>query len=300
MRIMLPAITFCLAVLLCAPARAADAAEDVPPPWEGQYCNEERCLAVTNLDEGPEGGLFFDFAVTTVRGETLGKASAMVDEHRAGYNALLFDLAENGTAITMSLDPELPLEADQTWFRECPGLYARAGAFTPPLITLEGGGESASLTAKNIRNGKEAALEARIPDLVQFILRRGTPNGTNLIAVYGDTGENLLGTLPPAMRGFDGYGEIEEGFSIQFAVRDLNGDTVPEVLVATSDGAAVLTAAVFVYTPQGIKRFHCSGVIEGQNALHVDAKGVISVPYGSQGLFTEYIVAADGAITERR
>lgn len=169
-----------------------------------------------------------------------------------------------------------------------------------PFITLEGGGESACLTAKEIQSGKEASLEVPMPDPVLFILRRGAPNGVNLTAIYGDTGENLLGTLPPALKGFDEYGELLDGFSLQFAVRDLNGDKKLEVLVATGDGASVLTAAVFVYTPRGDGRFRCAGVIEGRNTLHVDGRGVISVPHGVRGPVTEYTVAADGTVTKKR
>lgn len=169
-----------------------------------------------------------------------------------------------------------------------------------PFITLEGGGESVALTAEEIQSGKEAGLEAAMPEPVRFILRRGSPNGTNLIAIYGDAGENLLDTLPPTMKGFNEYGELLEGFSLQVALRDLNGDKQPEVLVATGDGAALLTVAVFVYAPGESGRFRCVGVIEGQNSLHVNGRGGISVPYGSQGLFTEYSLDADGRITEKR
>ena len=177
-----------------------------------------------------------------------------------------------------------------------------------PFITMESGSESVSLTAEEIRDGKEASIEADMeaatgasgPESVMFLLRRGSPNGTNLTAIYGNAGENLLGTLPPAMRGFDEYGELEEGYSLQVAVRDLNGDKKPDVLVATGDGAAVLTVAVFVYTPRGNERFRRIGVIEGQNSLHVDANGVISVPYGSQGLFMEYGVTSDGVLVQKR
>lgn len=111
-----------------------------------------------------------------------------------------------------------------------------------PFIIMESGSESVSLTAEEIRDGKEASIEAVMeaatgasgPESVMFLLRRGSPNGTNLTAIYGNAGENLLGTLPPAMRGFDEYGELEEGYSLQVAVRDLNGDKKPDVLVATA------------------------------------------------------------------
>ena len=167
-----------------------------------------------------------------------------------------------------------------------------------PFIRLEGGGESVSLTAEEVQGGKEASIEAAMPDPVLFLLRRGSPNGTNLSAIYGDAGENLLGTLPPAMQGFDEYGELEEGFALQVAVRDLDGDKKPEVLVATGDGAAILTVAVFVYSPRGDERFRCVGVIEGQNQLHVNVNGAMTAPYGSQGLFDEYALV-NGAVVKK-
>ncbi len=172
-----------------------------------------------------------------------------------------------------------------------------------PFITMQGGGESIALTAAAIQAGEEAIIEtpmgAEGPEAM-LLLRRGSPNGTNLTAVLGDAGENLLGTLPQAMQGFDAHGELEEGFSLQVVVRDLNGDNTPEVLVASGDGAAILTVAVFSYSPGADGMFRCVGVIEGQNALQIDAGGVISVPYGSQGLSTEYTVAADGALVKRQ
>lgn len=176
-----------------------------------------------------------------------------------------------------------------------------------PFITLEGGGKSVSLTAEEISGGKEATMDVAMgkaakkggPDQVTFLLRRGSPNGINLIAIHGDTGENLLGTIPQTMQGFDDYGELTEGFSLQVAVRDLNGDKKPDVLVATGDGVAILSVAVFVYTPQGNERFRCIGVIEGQKTLHVAADGLITAPWGSQGRFTEYRVTPDGMLAKR-
>jgi hypothetical protein len=168
-----------------------------------------------------------------------------------------------------------------------------------PFVTMDGKGGSIALTTKEISQGKDAILEAAMPDPVTFSLKRGTPNGVAITAIYGDAGERLNSMLPPEMAGFDDRGELEEGFTLQLAVCDLNNDGKPEVLIATGDGAATLTAAIFTYTPKGDERFARTGMIEGQKTLHVDDKGAILVPFGSQGRFTEYVVAADGAVTEK-
>ena len=168
-----------------------------------------------------------------------------------------------------------------------------------PFITMDGKGKSIALTGKEISQGKNASLEAAMPDPVTFSLERGTPNGVAITAIYGDAGERLGSMLPPKMAGFDDHGELEEGFTLQLAVCDLNNDGKPEVLIATGDGAATLTVAIFAYTPRGDERFTCTGMIEGQKTMHVDAKGVIAVPFGSQGRFMKYVVAADGAVAEK-
>ena len=157
-----------------------------------------------------------------------------------------------------------------------------------PLITMDGEDGSITLTAEEISQGKEVSLEAAMPEPVTFSLERGTPNGVAITAVYGDAAERLGGLLPPEMAGFGGYGELEEGFTLQLAIRDLNNDGKPEVLIATGDGTAILTAAIFIYTPEGNERFACTGMIEGQKALHVDAKGVINSLENRSILFTAY------------
>ena len=168
-----------------------------------------------------------------------------------------------------------------------------------PLISFEGSGSTVVLTADDLSSGKDASLEAAMPDPVLFVLRRDSPSGISLAAVYGDSGENLLATVPPDMQGFDENGELEEDFSIQLGVSDLNADGVPEVLVATGDGVAILSVAIFVYNPQGEERFRCTGVVDGQISVRVEADGTIVAPFGSQGLFTAYTVAADGSVAEK-
>ena len=130
MRIILSAIAMCLVIFLAVPVMqgvhaAANADKDAPPPWQGRYCNEERCLSITNLVEGPEGGYFFDFVFTAAKGGKLGAASSMVDERWASYSALIFTLGDGNAVLAVSLDPGLDLDADDAWLKVCPGAYAR-------------------------------------------------------------------------------------------------------------------------------------------------------------------------------
>jgi len=178
------------------------------------------------------------------------------------------------------------------------GLLVSNVCLAEPLITTESICITVSLTEKDLADGKETGFEAAMPEPVQFLLKRNTPNGIMLAAVYGTTAENLLGTLPTEMMGFGNYGELEEGFSIQVTACDLNGDAIPELLVATGDGAAILTVAVFVYSPHTHECFRLIGVIEGQRSVHLGADGAITAAYGSQGLFREYTVTAGGVLKE--
>lgn len=125
MRTILSSMAFFLAALFATPVMAADAGGEIPPPWEGRYCNEARCIVITGLEEGPTGGLFFDFAVTTAPGEMVGKASAMVDGRWAGYDVLIFTLGDDDAAVTVSLEPEMTPDADRAWLGKCPGVYVR-------------------------------------------------------------------------------------------------------------------------------------------------------------------------------
>ena len=142
MRIILSAIAMCLVIFLAVPVMqgvhaAANADKDAPPPWQGRYCNEERCLSITNLVEGPEGGYFFDFVFTAAKGGKLGAASAMVDERWASYSALIFTLGDGNAVLAVSLDPGLDLDADDAWLKVCPGAYARK---SPPGNTEKSSG----------------------------------------------------------------------------------------------------------------------------------------------------------------
>ena len=173
------------------------------------------------------------------------------------------------------------------------------GAEASPVIFSKGY-KAISLTASALAAGKEARLDAAMPEPVRFLLKRGSQNTIALTAAYGTSEENLLATIPEDMQGFDEKGELEEGFSIQIVVGDLNGDKVPELLVATGDDLAILTVAVFTYTPQGKNRFQCTGLIVGQKNIHVEPDGTLTAPFGSQGLFTEYVIASDGKPEEKK
>lgn len=151
--------------------------------------------------------------------------------------------------------------------------------------------QSISLSAADINAGQEASMEVNMPVPTTFVLKRDTPNGTKIAAYYGDSGENLGQNLPAGMAGFNEYGDIEDGFVVQVAAVDLDADGVPEIIVASGDQAAILTATVFVFKAEPDEhgaRFANAGLIEAQNKLEIGQDGSIMAPYGSQGLFSQY------------
>ena len=177
---------------------------------------------------------------------------------------------------------------------------AQAGEKTPSLLQLPPGAKSVSMIAQDIHAGRKAELRLPAPYALEFILSRDSPNGTKIFAMYGDKGENL-GVNLEGMAGINEYGEMEEGFAIQLAACDLNGDGIPEVLVATGNMVAELTVAVFTYNPKAKEeRFRRVGVAEGQREARIEKDGSITMPYGSQGLFKEYRLTAKGELTEKQ
>jgi hypothetical protein len=90
-------------------------------------------------------------------------------------------------------------------------------------------------------------------------------------------------------------GELEENYFIQIATYDFDGDKNPEIIVAVGDGLVNLNVNVFKFIAP-LNQLNASkeenwkliGNFQGQEQIIIENKK-ISVPYGSQGLFDEYI-----------
>lgn len=172
----------------------------------------------------------------------------------------------------------------------------------PAVLSLPEPDRIITLSSDMFLAGKAVFMEIPMrsdgTDTIFFSIGRDSPNGTRILAVYGDRGETL-GAMLPSMPGLDEYGEMEEGAAIALGAYDLDGDGVSEVIIASNDGAAMLSAAIFRYEDKEHERFHLLGILEGQQQLVIESDGAIIAPFGSQGLFSEYRLAPDGTITEK-
>jgi hypothetical protein len=90
---------------------------------------------------------------------------------------------------------------------------------------------------------------------------------------------------------------------IELAIKDVNNDGFPELLIAAhSRGDATTQVSVWGYKVNAgeertLDKFVQLGLLTGQNQVHVVEGGIFNMPYGSVGLFTEYRWH-DGAFVE--
>ncbi len=123
----------------------------------------------------------------------------------------------------------------------------------------------------------------------------GHPNGIKIVILFeGSNTAVNLGNIMSIENGFND-GELEENYFIQIATYDFDGDKNPEIIVAVGDGLVNLNVNVFKFIAP-LNQLNASkeenwkliGNFQGQEQIIIENKK-ISVPYGSQGLFDEYI-----------
>ena len=111
------------------------------------------------------------------------------------------------------------------------------------------------------------------------------PTGIRILGIKGEYGTNLIDGLEFAT---DEHGDIMDGFFIQASHVDLDKDGKDEVLMSVGDKSIEMRTAIYKVRDAEEDSFKLVGIIEGQSEMYLDGNHII-VPYGSQGLFDEYI-----------
>lgn len=134
-----------------------------------------------------------------------------------------------------------------------------------------------------------------------LVIGNDSPNGVNLRVFIDSMDSGWKLELPTDGNGpFDEFGDLLSGFSIYLKDYDFDKDGTPEVVVAASNQLDQTFVWVFGYNFVALENdmtpldllLHA----EGQSDINIiDNK--ITLPYGSQGLFEEYIYS-NGAFTE--
>lgn len=127
-----------------------------------------------------------------------------------------------------------------------------------------------------------------------LVVGRDHPNGTKILALFPGYGVHLPLKFADDFGGFDEFGEINKGYYVQVAEHDFDNDGTPEIVVAVGDGLIDLTVNIVKYhaplSPEDAGRdenWELAGSFTGQEKALIDG-ATISLPYGSQGLYTEY------------
>lgn len=94
--------------------------------------------------------------------------------------------------------------------------------------------------------------------------------------------------------GVNEWGDLLDGFYVQVATHDFDGDKNPEIIIAVGNGLIDMSVNIIKYhpptNPQDAIRMENWTVIanfQAQEKIHID-KQVITAPFGSQGLYDEY------------
>ena len=128
----------------------------------------------------------------------------------------------------------------------------------------------------------------------ELIVGRDHPNGTRLLALFPRsklefTGVELPVNFAKGFQGFDDYGDLKPGYTVEVVQRDFSHRGAPEILVAVGDGRTELALNIVQYHAPKLarnagspKNWSVIGSFSGQTSAEIQG-GVIQIPTGSQG-----------------
>ncbi|KAA8753968.1 hypothetical protein [Paenibacillus sp. UASWS1643] len=130
---------------------------------------------------------------------------------------------------------------------------------------------------------------------IDIMIGMDSPNGVKALAVSQSLqqGWQLPFNAPQSMSSpFDDFGDLREGFTLYVKEHDFDNDSVPEVVIVASD--RLLETYVWVYSYNYIFSETDTSPLEpvwyGEGQSDVVLEGnKIFLPFGSQGLFDEYV-----------
>lgn len=136
----------------------------------------------------------------------------------------------------------------------------------------------------------------------EFTLGDGRPNGTIALISSNGYGQSLFFDLDFSNDEndafFDEFDDLRPECNMQITAMDFDGDGEVEILF-TIQSEDYITTNTYVYkllpTPYRDSIVKYLGVANGQLHMYVDGRSIIA-PYGSQGLYNEYMLASNGKI----
>ncbi|MBQ4526140.1 MAG: hypothetical protein IJA00_08775 [Bacteroidaceae bacterium] len=135
---------------------------------------------------------------------------------------------------------------------------------------------------------KDGELEIAIIGLDQ--------TGIKINGYKGGYGMCLLTSLiqnANLLEAYDADSEFNEGYFAQASHIDLDNDGIDEVVIALGNKLTEMAIAIYKTSSVITFPFEFVGIIQGQRKIYVDKEKHIIAPFGSQGLYTEYIYNGD-------
>lgn len=130
---------------------------------------------------------------------------------------------------------------------------------------------------------------------VDLLIGMDSPNGVKVLTISQSLQQSWqlpLNAPQGASSPFDDFGDLRGGFSLFVQAYDFGNDSVPEVVLVASDG--LLETYIWVYSYNYIFSEQDTSPLEqiwygeGQSDVVLE-KDKILLPFGSQGLFDEYV-----------
>lgn len=131
-------------------------------------------------------------------------------------------------------------------------------------------------------DGKSMSCYINYVQKVDFYVKESTQGEWRICGCYKNSGYNFINDFSLNI-------EFSE-YKLQISCVDLDGDMEKEIMVSVGDGLSFLETLIYRFVPDSTNIFELCGRIDGQQKMYVDVKsGIITAPYGGQGLFEEYI-----------
>lgn len=164
-----------------------------------------------------------------------------------------------------------------------------------PFVFVKGNDRSAMSSNKSINTriyGRDYT----------FTIGDNHPNGVRALVIAEGYGDNLFNYLEfnsdDNEAFFDEFDEMNSECNMQLTAMDFNNDDECEILLTLqSEGYVTVKTYIFKLLPHPYRETLVKylGVAEGQQYMWVDGTNIIA-PYGSQGLYNEYMLATNGRI----
>ncbi|MNW41018.1 hypothetical protein D3C74_181440 [compost metagenome] len=249
------------------------------------------------------GSASFDIVEFSIDGEQFDPATtewslfaASIVDKIKGASSTVATSTEKPTENTASNGPSdsANIEQQETTSTIKEASSEQSAASSLPVTSTD------SISLSNFAKWSPSETDLTLPlvldgESIDVLVGMDSPNGVKALAISQSLqqGWQLSLDAPQSTSSpFDEFGDLKEGFTLYLKEHDFGNDSVPEVALVASDG--LLETYIWVYSYNYTFSEQCTSPLEliwyseGQSDVVLEGNKII-LPYGSQGLFDEYV-----------